>query len=49
MGTKVKELDNRKQGDRNGCVICSPNPKRISESRLWQWAMAQPGPVQPLR
>jgi len=49
MPTQVKELDNRKDGDRGACRICSPRKDRVSESRLWAWAMAQPAPVQPLR
>lgn len=49
MGEKAKELDNKHQGDRGACPICSPRSNRITESRLWAWAMRQPEPVNPLR
>ena len=36
MGTKVKELDNSKQGDRGACVICNPPKKgRVTASQVW--------------
>lgn len=43
MPTKVKELDNRKDGDRNACPICNPNPKRVTMDRLWHWSLRNPG------
>lgn len=49
MGTKVKELDNHKHGDRRQCVLCNPPTGRITEDRLWRWAMGQTPPVQPMR
>jgi len=45
MPTKVKELNNRKEGDRRQCPICNPpDPKRgrISMSKLWAWSMHNP-------
>lgn len=44
MPTKVKELDNRKDGDRGACRICSPlDPtKRVSEDKVWAFAKANP-------
>lgn len=35
MPTKVKELDNSKDGDKNACPICNPNPKRVREDQIW--------------
>lgn len=37
MGNKVKELDNRHQGDRNSCKICNPpDPKKwVTASQVW--------------
>jgi hypothetical protein len=49
MGTQVKELDNLHDGDRAACPICNPRRDRISEDRLWHWAMSQPVPVNPMR
>jgi hypothetical protein len=49
VSDKAKELDNRHQGDRGACPICNLRPERVSESRLWAWAMRQRGPVKPLR
>lgn len=40
---KAKELNNRKEGDRNACPLCNPNPKRVSMSRLWSWSLRNPG------
>ena len=37
MGTKVKELDNSKNGDRGACPLCNPpnNKKRVTASQVW--------------
>lgn len=35
MATKVKELDNTKQGDRAACSICHRRTDRIYEDELW--------------
>lgn len=44
MATKVKELDNTKDGDRNACPICNPVRKgRRSMSDLWEWQRDNPG------
>ena len=48
MSTKVKELDNLKEGDRNGCPICSPSSKRIREDQVWSFVQQNPG-VDPWR
>lgn len=45
MPTKVKELNNRKEGDRRQCPICNHNFKkrgRITMSELWEWSMRNP-------
>lgn len=39
----AKELDNRKDGDRNACPICNPKRDKISADRVWQWSLANPG------
>lgn len=43
MTTKVKELDNLKEGDRTRCPICSPSSKRVREDQVWAFAQANPG------
>ena len=37
MGTKVKELDNSKNGDRGACPLCNPpDPKKkVTASQVW--------------
>ncbi len=37
MGSKVKELDNRRDGDRNACPTCNPPnlKKRVTASQVW--------------
>lgn len=37
MATKVKELDNLKDGDRRSCPICSTQKKgMVSADKVWQ-------------
>jgi hypothetical protein len=38
MTSKAKELNNRKDGDRNACIICNPSDRKniISADHLWQ-------------
>lgn len=43
MTTKAKELDNTKDGDRNACPICNPNPKRVPMWKVWTWSRLHPG------
>lgn len=47
---KAKELNNRHDGDRAACPICSPpDPrKRIRADRLWAWSLRNVG-ESPLR
>lgn len=37
MGIIAKELDNKKDGDRNSCPICNPInlKKRVTASQVW--------------
>lgn len=37
MGKIAKELDNKKNGDRNNCPICNPVNlnKRVTASQVW--------------
>lgn len=35
MPEKAKELNNRKDGDRNSCPICHPRQDRVTMSQLW--------------
>ena len=43
MATKVKELDNRHDGDRRACPICNPRRDRLTMSDLWEWQRQHPG------
>ena len=43
MATKVKELDNLKEGDRNNCVICNPSKRLVREDQVWAFSQANPG------
>lgn len=35
MPTKIKELNNLKDGDRERCSTCNPSKKRIRENQVW--------------
>jgi hypothetical protein len=48
MGTKVKELDNLKDGPREGCSICNPSQRMVREDQVWSFVQANPG-VNPWR
>lgn len=44
MSTKVKELDNRVDGNRERCNICRKLKKdEVSMSALWEWQRRNPG------
>lgn len=43
MGTKVKELDNRKQGDRSQCNTCNPRSDVVPHWKVWSFSLANPG------
>lgn len=54
MPTKVKELDNRKDGDRRQCNLCNPRKKKdeISANELWNrrfkgWRLKTPSELAP--
>ena len=42
MAQIAKELDNRKEGDRQACPICNPRLKRVRMDRLWSWSLQHP-------
>jgi hypothetical protein len=44
----AKELDNRKDGDRNACQICNPKKGRVSLDKVWEWSKKHVG-VNPWR
>ena len=43
MSTKVKELDNRHQGDRGACAICVPpeTKGRVPLWKVWRWSLVR--------
>lgn len=41
--TIAKELNNRKDGDRNACQICCPKANRVPLDRVWVWSLEHPG------
>ncbi|HVT78378.1 MAG TPA: hypothetical protein VHD87_15180 [Acidimicrobiales bacterium] len=44
MATKVRELDNRRDGDRNACRLCHPaDPRKfVRADQVWRFALAHP-------
>lgn len=38
MPTKVKELNNLKEGDRHNCVLCCPSKRMVPEDKVWEFA-----------
>lgn len=40
--------EKRTRGRRGACILCTPKRDRISEDRLWAWAMSQSPPVSPV-
>lgn len=43
MPTKVRELDNSRDGERLSCPICNPSKRLVREDQVWAFAQANPG------
>lgn len=43
MTAKAKELDNRHDGDRRACPICSLRRDRVPLDHVWAWSLEHVG------